>query len=344
MKCGVIINDSFALHRTPLGHPERPERIKAINETINEWEEAPQLERVPPRRASTECILSVHTKNHLQRIEKTAGDDCYQLDSDTYTSRDSLEVSMLAAGSAVSLAEALANKEIDTGFAIVRPPGHHAESQRAMGFCLFNNVAIAAEWAIRWGKARKVAIVDFDVHHGNGTQQIFYSRPDVLYISTHQFPFYPGTGHFTEMGMKAGYGFTVNFPISAGMGNYFHCTLYDDFVLPLLRQFQPEWIFISAGYDSHRNDPLGGMQLDANGFGRISNLLNSVAEELCEGRILYVLEGGYDVNALSEGVVTTLSTTLERREFNIREDQTDEYLVYRKKMSQALSAFWDVAK
>ncbi|MFQ5928199.1 MAG: histone deacetylase [Acidobacteriota bacterium] len=342
MKYATVLDSTFALHETPAGHPERPDRILAIIEALEKWDQSQQLMRISPSQAQEEWILAVHTKEHFQRIKATAERSFYQLDPDTYTSPQSFEIALQAAGSAVDLANQLLQGEIDTGFALVRPPGHHAESNRAMGFCLFNNIAVAADWVIKQGEIDKVAVVDFDVHHGNGTQEIFYSRSEVLYLSTHQYPFYPGTGYFTEIGEDQGKGFTVNFPIRTGTGNYFYCALFRDFVLPIIRQFSPQLILVSAGYDAHKNDPLSGMNLDVEGFCEMANLLNGVAREVCGGRILYVLEGGYHLRALSEAVLCTIATTLEPKKFDIEEQQTEEYAAYREHMRQAFSGYWSL--
>ncbi|MCZ6879370.1 MAG: histone deacetylase [Acidobacteria bacterium] len=342
MQFGIVLDSIFTRHFTPEGHPERPERIEAILEAIEKWDQSRQLVRIVPNPVKEEWILAVHTSEHFEGIQRTAGKSVDQLDPDTYTSPDSFQTAILAAGSVVTLLDQLLEKNIDSGFALIRPPGHHAESNRAMGFCLFNNVAVATEWAIRNGGLEKVAIVDFDAHHGNGTQEIFYSRSDVLYLSTHQYPFYPGTGHFTEMGESQGEGFTVNFPLRAGGGNHFYCALFSDFVLPIIRQFHPNLILVSAGYDAHRSDPLAGMNLEVEGFGQLFNLLNSVAREICEGRILYVLEGGYSLKALSEAVVCSIATTVNPQNFPIQEEQAEEYVAYREQARQVFSRYWEV--
>ncbi len=212
-----------------------------------------------------------------------------------------------------------------------------------MGFCLFNNVALAADWAIRNSAVEKVAIVDFDVHHGNGTQEIFYARSDVLYLSAHQYPFYPGTGHFNQLGKGQGEGFTSNFPLRADAENPFYRAFFSDLVLPIVRQFDPQLILVSAGYDAHKNDLLAGMNLDVEGFGQLIDLLNALAQEVCEGRILFVLEGGYNLKALYEAVVCTMDTSMAPKTSPIKEkEQTDEYLSYREQARRVFSPYWEV--
>lgn len=340
MRYGIVLDEVFARHAPPGGHPERPERIRSIVQAVNGWEQNARLLRVPAARADEKWIRAVHARAHFEAIKRTAGKPFTQLDPDTYTSQESFEIAMLAAGSVVRLVDELLSGRIDTGFALIRPPGHHAESNRVMGFCLFNNVAVAAEFALQERGLRKVAILDFDVHHGNGTQEIFYARPDVLYISQHQYPFYPGTGHFHEVGKDAGAGFTVNFPIRAGMGNHFYCSLFRDFVVPILRQYEPDLLLISAGYDAHRSDPLAGMELDEDGYGALASVLNRVAEEVCGGHILYVLEGGYHLTALPQSVLRTIGATLDRGQFEIQEEQAGEYSAYRDTVRPYLSQFW----
>ena len=344
MRFGIVLDELFTRHCTPEKHPECPDRIRSISRKLTAWEEFSDLEKIPPSRAEEESILLVHTEGYFQRLRKTAGVGLHQIALDTYVGPESFEIALAAAGSVISLVDRLLSGRIDAGFAAVRPPGHHAESDRAMGFCLFNNVAVAAEWAIRLGEVQKIAIIDFDVHHGNGTQRIFYSRPDVLYISTHQFPFYPGTGQFTEVGKGEGRGFNVNLPISAGMGNYFYLMLYTNLVIPILREFQPQLILVSAGYDGHWDDPLAGMNLDTSGFGHIISLLNSVAEQVCDGRILYVLEGGYNLKVLPEAVLITLSNTFHVQRIKIEEERAGLYVEYQKKMSQFFSSYWKILR
>jgi acetoin utilization deacetylase AcuC-like enzyme len=292
----LIATDRFAEHQTPPGHPERPERAEIMDAVAARWRDR-GTEIVAPRAATTEQLARVHDREHLRRMSETVGRS-KQLDPDTYTSPESHEIALLAAGAAIDAVERAMGGSHQAAVAMVRPPGHHAERDRAMGFCLFNNVAVAAAHARAQGAA-KVAIVDYDVHHGNGTQHIFEADPHVLYISTHQFPYYPGTGAAEEMGRDAGRGFTVNVPLEVGAVDEDYQLVFATVVGPLLRQFEPDLILVSAGFDAHERDPLGGMRLSTGAFAAMTQELRAVAEECCRGRIVSVTEGGYDLQALA---------------------------------------------
>jgi acetoin utilization deacetylase AcuC-like enzyme len=254
------------------------------------------VEVVAPRAATREQLARVHDTDYLRRISETAG-RAVQLDPDTYTSPDSHEIALLAAGAAVDAVDRVMGGAHRAAMALVRPPGHHAERNRAMGFCLFNNIAVAAAHARAQGAAR-VAIVDYDVHHGNGTQHAFEADPHVLYVSTHQFPYYPGSGAADEVGRGAGAGFTVNIPLEVGAVSEDYQVVFQQIVVPVLRQFEPDLVLVSAGFDAHEDDPLGGMRLTAEAFGTMTTELRVVAEECCRGRVVAVTEGGYDLQAL----------------------------------------------
>ena len=342
MRFGLLLDSVFGQHLVPVDHPEHPDRIESIRQHVESWSGSDKLVRIEPTSADSKWIRQVHTSEHFLTIQQTDGGPTTALDWDTHAGGQSFEIAMLAAGSVVKMLELLFSGEIDTGFAAVRPPGHHAETTRAMGFCLFNNIAVGAEWVLQQGLAQRIAVIDFDVHHGNGTQEIFYLRPDVLYLSSHQYPFYPGTGSLNELGDDAGLGFTVNFPVTAGPGNYFFCSLFQDLVKPVLRGFEPDLILVSAGYDAHRDDPLGGMNLDETGFGDLVRQLNSLAEELCRGRILYVLEGGYNLEALSRSVVSTIQESLKPTQETIEPSQVREYESYRERLVKVLSPHWSL--
>jgi acetoin utilization deacetylase AcuC-like enzyme len=293
----VFSSDRFADHLTPPGHPERVERAAALRRVTLGFRQSGGrvVEPVPATQAEVE---RVHDRDYVASIEQTAG-RAVSLDPDTFTSPDSYAVALLAAGAAVGAVDAVLDGPPATrAFAVVRPPGHHAERDKAMGFCLFNNIAIAAAHARARGLER-VAIVDYDVHHGNGTQWRFYDDPAVLFVSTHQFPYYPGTGAAGECGRGAGMGFTVNLPIVAGGTDADFERLFASVVLPVLRQFKPQLMLVSAGFDAHRDDPLGGMQLTTEQFGRMTAHLVAVADEHCDGRIVAISEGGYDLDALA---------------------------------------------
>ena len=255
------------------------------------------IEIVAPRAATAEQLGRVHDVQYLRRIAETAG-RATALDHDTYTSPESYEIALLAAGAAVDGVERVMGGSRRSAVALVRPPGHHAERGRAMGFCLYNNVAVAAAHARAQG-AGKVAIVDYDVHHGNGTQHTFEADPHVLYISTHQFPYYPGTGAADEVGRAAGRGFTVNVPLEVGACDEDYQTVFAHIVLPVLRQFEPDLVIVSAGFDAHEHDPLGGMRLTTPAFAAMTLELRAVAEACCRGRIVAAVEGGYDLHAFA---------------------------------------------
>lgn len=288
----LITAPRFEEHVTPPGHPERMERAHVFDAVA-----ARRLEKggrtAPPRLATREELARVHAETYLDALEATRG-RAVMLDPDTFTSPESLDIAALAAGAAVQAVEH-ALDEGEAAFALVRPPGHHAERNRAMGFCLYNNAAVAAAAALARGLDR-VAVVDIDVHHGNGTQSIFYGEPRVLYVSTHQFPFYPGTGAADEVGDGAGRGFTVNVPMEAGSGDADYALVYRELVGPVLARYAPQVVVVSAGYDAHDDDPLASMRVTAEGYGAV---VRDLVVAVPSAALVLVTEGGYDLRALA---------------------------------------------
>ncbi len=305
----IVEDPRYYEHRGPAGHPERPERLAPVRAAIAARE--PAFEALAPRPASPEEILRVHTRDHLEHIAATARRPPLHLDPDTYVSPQSFEVALLAAGGSVELVRRVARGELHNGFAAVRPPGHHAEAGRAMGFCLFNNVAIAARALQAEEAVERVLILDWDVHHGNGTQHHFEEDPSVLYASTHQFPFYPGTGDAGEAGRGRGEGSTLNIPLPAGCGDAEYKGALQRILVPVVQAFRPEMILVSCGFDAHRDDPLGGMRVTREGYRAMARIVRALAEELCGGRLAYVLEGGYAASGLEEGTDAVLDTLLD---------------------------------
>ena len=303
----LISSDRFAEHQTPPGHPERSERAEAMELIASRWRMRGG-EVTAPHVAANEQLARVHTNEYIASIAATAG-RAVALDPDTFTSAESYGVALLAAGAGIDAVELVMNPErrpsgrpeVNAALAMVRPPGHHAERNRAMGFCLFNNIAVAAAHARAKGAAR-VAIVDYDVHHGNGTQHMFEADPTVLYVSLHQFPFYPGTGAADEIGTGAGKGFTVNLPLEVGSIDEDYRVAFSEIVVPVLRQYDPDLLFVSAGFDAHERDPLAGMRLTSAAFGAMTMELRTVAEACCDGRMVLMTEGGYDLRALTESL------------------------------------------
>jgi acetoin utilization deacetylase AcuC-like enzyme len=304
----LISSRRFAEHQPPPGHPERSERAQVMDAVAARWR-AGGGEVVAPRAATHEQLSRVHDVHYIQQISELR-DRAMSLDPDTYTSPGSYEIALLAAGAAIDAVERAMSGPHACALAMMRPPGHHAERAHARGFCLFNNVAVAAAHARHALGASRVAIVDYDVHHGNGTQHMFERDPSVLYISTHQYPYYPGTGAVGEIGIGPGEGFTVNLPLESGGIDADFEHVFDRVALPVLRQFSPDVILVSAGFDAHQRDPLATMRATEGGFAAMTMALRNVAEECCQGRLALVTEGGYDLKALEaslDGVVQTLA-------------------------------------
>jgi acetoin utilization deacetylase AcuC-like enzyme len=304
----VIEDPRYREHRGPPGHPERPERLAAVARALDAVR--PLLTPLPARAAEDEEILRVHERTLLEQVRAAVARAPAQLDEDTFVGPQSLLAARLAAGAAIDLASAVARGSVRTGLAAVRPPGHHAETARAMGFCLFNNVAIAARALQAEHGVGKLLILDWDVHHGNGTQQTFETDPSVLYFSLHQFPYYPGTGSFGEIGSGPGEGATLNVPLPAGAGDAEYVGLFQRVFAPVALGFRPDLILVSAGFDAHRDDPLAAMNVSRAGFAAMSAIVRAVADEACGGRVAFVLEGGYAASGLEEGVGALLSACL----------------------------------
>ena len=295
----LFFDPIFLRHDPGSGHPETPKRLERIMELLEKVPLA-GVERRQPRAATPEEIDSTHTATHRQRLEGFSGEST-QLDPDTAMSPDSYQAALHAAGAAIGAVEEVWDGKASNAFAIVRPPGHHATPSSAMGFCLFNNVAIAAEAALRRG-AERVLVLDWDVHHGNGTQDVFYGRRDVMYQSVHQYPFYPGTGAAAERGSGIGEGFTVNCPLPAGQADADYGAVFHDLLLPIGRAFSPNIVLISAGFDPHEADPIAEMRVTERGFAAMCSAARQLADDCCGGKLVLVLEGGYHLNALARSV------------------------------------------
>ncbi|MEW5902546.1 MAG: histone deacetylase [Acidobacteriota bacterium] len=306
MKTGIVRDWRYAEHRMGDYHPESPERIRIIYEMLEREKIFADCQHIPPRPATEQEIEFIHSPEYFAQIKETAGKERVYLDPDTSTSPRSYEVALLAAGGLLAAADEIMEGKIRNAFALVRPPGHHAEASQARGFCIFNNVAIAAQHLIQKHGLARILIVDWDLHHGNGTQNSFNSRDDVLYFSTHQFPYYPGSGHWSEVGSGRGEGFTVNVPLSAGKEDADYVFIFERLLSPIAMAYRPGFILVSAGFDIYAGDPLGGMMVSAEGFGALTSLLLDLAEQTAGGRILLTLEGGYNLLGLEEGVKNTL--------------------------------------
>ncbi|MCA1958770.1 MAG: histone deacetylase [Nitrospira sp.] len=302
-KTGFVYHPAYLEHDMGPGHPESPNRLRAIVQQLEQSGTLARLTKIEPRRAEDEWITQVHTPVYVASLNRHAPmSGRVSLDPDTSMSPGSLTAAYLAAGGALAAADAIMAKQVDHTFCAVRPPGHHAEAGRAMGFCLFNNVAVATRYIQRRYGLTRVLIVDWDVHHGNGTQHSFEDDPSVLFFSTHQYPHYPGTGREIERGKGAGEGFTINVPMEAGEGDDEYRTVFRKVLVPAADDFKPEFVIISAGFDAHRDDPLASMALTEAGYADLTDIVVGIAKRHAQGRILSSLEGGYNLRALAASV------------------------------------------
>lgn len=306
----LVHHQDYLLHRPPDYHPESPERLRWIEEGLKEaglWERALHLE---PRPASEEELSLVHTSEHINYVASAWREGRRWLDPDTYICSHSYDVAKLAVGGVFRAVDEVCSGDERIAFCLVRPPGHHAEPDRSMGFCLFNNVALGARYAQRTHGVGKVLIVDWDLHHGNGTQAAFWDDPSVFYFSVHLFPYYPGTGRADERGKGPGEGYTLNVPLPWGSDDDAYERAFRERLLPEARRFRPELVMISAGFDAHRADPLSGMEVTEEGFLKMAEMVSEVAKEYAGGRIVSVLEGGYHRSALPRSAVAHLKGLL----------------------------------
>ena len=309
MEVGYVYDPIYLKHDTGQ-HVENAKRLEAIMSHLEQTGLKQQLTPIKPRAATVEELSLVHRKEYISHIQDAAQRGGGWLDADTVMSSNSYEAAIYAAGGLIRATEAVMDGELDSAFGLVRPPGHHATSQRAMGFCLFNNIAIAAKYALAKYKLERILIIDFDVHHGNGTQATFYDDPQVLYTSTHEYPFYPGTGDIDETGAGEAKGTTVNIPLPGGCGDGEYLSVFEQIIVPAARRFNPHLILVSAGYDTHWADGLALMQLSVTGFAQIVKIIKGLADELCGGHLVFTLEGGYNLSALATSIKATFDVLL----------------------------------
>lgn len=301
MSIGYVTDTRFDGH-TLDGHPENASRLQAVQRCLKGSHLIERLVQIEAQPADDADLLAVHTPDYLALLEKTTrGSGVMMFGLDTYLLPESYFLARLAAGGVIQAVDAVMKRKVKRALAAIRPPGHHATPSEGMGFCLLNNVAIAARYTQRIYGAERILIVDYDVHHGNGTQDVFYRDPNVLYISTHQSPLYPGTGMIRETGADQGAGYNLNIPLMAGVGDKGYTAVFDQIVLPASARFKPDIVFASVGFDAHWADPLASMQLSLAGYDQLARGLIKLADTFCEGRIVFVLEGGYNLEALSQG-------------------------------------------
>ena len=305
MKTAIFTSETSLNHKTGSGHPENPERVKAVIENLKKNK---NLIWKKPSKFNNNILTNAHSKEYIENVQKAfPSNSLVFLDGDTIVSPGSKEATIDAVGSIISAIDGVEKKEFKNAFCAVRPPGHHAEKNKAMGFCIYNNVAIGARYLINHYKYQKVAIIDFDVHHGNGTQDIFFDDKKVLYISTHQYPYYPGTGGENEKGK---YNNIFNIPLPAGTNSEEYLDVYEH-VLKKLNEFKPDFILFSAGFDAHKNDPLAQLKLNSKDYYEITKRTLEYSKKFCDGKVVSILEGGYDLNALADSANEHVKALLE---------------------------------
>jgi len=309
MKAGLVYDSIYLEHDTG-DHVENSQRLVATMSHLEDTGTKERITMLAPRPASLEEVELVHSPEYISSVKDRAERGGGWLDPDTIVCPRSYEVALYAAGGLLTAVEAVTNGEVDSAFALVRPPGHHALRSRAMGFCIFNNVAIAAKFALSKFNLDRVLIADFDVHHGNGTQDTFYADPQVLYFSTHEYPYYPGTGGINETGTGKGEGTTVNFPMAAGWGDEEYLRAFNDVLVPVARRFQPQLILVSAGFDPHWADQLAMMRVSIIGFAEMVMILKKLAAELCQEHLIFTLEGGYNLSVVASSIKATFDVLL----------------------------------
>lgn len=310
-KTGFVYHSDFVKHDTGAGHPERPDRLIHLIKKIKESDISEKLIKLDFEPATRDSVQMVHPENYIDKVQNSCKEGLHYLDSDTIVCQNSYQVALLAVGGIIEACKKVCSGELTNAFCAVRPPGHHAEPLRSMGFCLFSNVAIAARWLQANTEAERVCIIDWDVHHGNGTQAVFWEDPSVLYISMHQHPLYPGTGLAEETGEGEGEGFTLNNPLPAGSNDDDYRRVFEGKVVPAVRKFQPDFLLISAGFDAHTSDPLASMNVTEVGFKMMTECVKNLASDLCENRLVSVLEGGYNLESLSASVYEHIESLLK---------------------------------
>ena len=304
---GIVSDLRFMGHRTADGHPESHLRLQAIYKALDLNPVIGRIIQITPRAADQREIELVHAPEYVARVAATESHEHTPLSGDTHASSGSFQAAALAVGGLFEAVEQVVSGRLQNAFALVRPPGHHAEKSRALGFCLFNNIALAAEYARRQLGLKRVLIFDWDVHHGNGTQHIFENDPEILFFSIHQYPHFPGTGFFTEAGRGAGEGYTINIPLTKGYGDGEYIVLVEHLLRPVALEFNPELILVSAGFDIHRSDPLGGMRLSERGFAALTRSIMDIAQACCNGKVVMSLEGGYNLKTIGRCVTATVA-------------------------------------
>jgi len=309
LSTGIVYDPIFLKHDL-VGHPESSKRLKSIITLLSEINLIEKVQTIESRSANADEISKCHSMDYINYVKEFCEKGGGYLDPDTYANKNSFSAAATAVGSSIDLTLAIIKSELKNGFALVRPPGHHALSNKSMGFCLFGNIAIAAKVALTQNEIEKVAIVDFDVHHGNGTQDLVGDDPNILFISTHQYPFYPGTGSIHETGKSDAEGTIINIPLQVGAGDDGFKLFYEKIVIPSIERFNPDLILVSAGYDAHWEDPLANLNLSLAGYNWISKKLIETAKKICNDKIVFFLEGGYNLKVLSYGVANSISRLL----------------------------------
>jgi len=336
-RTGIIYHSDYLKHDTGL-HPENKERLISTVSYLKKIGILERLDLIKPRRAQLNELQYIHHRDHIEKVRRCS-EIKLQLDPDTILSTKSYDVATLAAGGAITAVDAVLDN-VENSFALVRPPGHHATPVRSMGFCLFNNIAIAARHAQKKG-LKRVLIVDWDVHHGNGTQEAFYDDPSVLYFSTHQYPHFPGTGWLDEVGKAEGMGYNINVPLPAGTNDAGFVAAFEEILLPAALEFSPDIVLISAGFDASLSDGLAGMKMSAEGFAVLASIVKSIAKESCAGKLAAVLEGGYNIMLLPESIASVLEVFMGKEP--LRRDESTLATQVRNRLEEVKkvqSQFW----